>query len=183
MHSPDAATEDRELVRLALSGKDAFRRLVEKYQGLVHGTVYRMVRNRSDAEDLTQETFLRAYRALARYDPEVPFARWLVTIAVRLGVDALRRAKRRPAAPLDEVREPAARGHPPDETVALRDLVEAALARLRPRPRAAYVLHYAEGYGLAEVAAMLGTREGTVKSELFRARATLREYLGAGGAA
>src|SRR5262244_92470 len=92
MSQPEAG-----LVRRCLAGDEkAYRELVEMYQPQVYSLALRMVRRAEDAEDLTQETFVRMFRALERYDPTRPFGAWIVTIASRLCIDHLRRRKLSP---------------------------------------------------------------------------------------
>ena len=86
--------EDAELIRRSLTGDQrACRDLVRRYQRQVYSVLLRVVRRSEDAEDLTQETFVRMFRALDRYDPERPFTAWLFTIATRIGIDHLRRRR------------------------------------------------------------------------------------------
>jgi RNA polymerase sigma-70 factor (ECF subfamily) len=98
--------EEAGLVRRCLAGDEkAYRELVERYQGQVYSLALRMVRRAEDAEDLTQETFVRMFRALARYDTERPFAAWLFTIASRLCIDHIRRRKVSPISLIQRERE------------------------------------------------------------------------------
>ena len=86
--------DDAGLVRRCLEGDErAYGLIVERYQARIFSLAWRMVRQREDAEDLTQETFVRMFRAAARYDPTRPFAAWLFTIASRLCIDHIRRRR------------------------------------------------------------------------------------------
>ena len=86
--------DDAGLIRRCLEGDErAYRLIVERYQARVFSLAWRMVRQREDAEDLTQDTFVRMFRAAARYDPTRPFADWLFTIASRLCIDHIRRRR------------------------------------------------------------------------------------------
>ena len=91
--------EEAEIIRRCLAGDErAHRELLARYERPVFSVALRMLRQREDAEDVTQETFVRMFRALERFDPSRPFAAWLFTITSRLCIDLLRRRKIRPVA-------------------------------------------------------------------------------------
>ena len=167
----------------------AFDRLVEAYAGRIHAHLWRIVRNREDAEDLAQETFLRAYRALARFDARRPFRSWLYTIATNVGLNALRTRSRRlqpdsldasgvDGRPLREAASP--RREEQREAVEQserRARLEAAIDQLPPRAAALVRLHYTEDMPLREAGEVVGLGESAAKVALFRARKQLRELL------
>jgi len=129
-----------------------------------------------DAEDAVQEGFLHAYRALDRFRPDQAFGAWLHRIVANAALDIARRRKVRAAEELTETvaspfRDPAEAGD-------LRDRLRAALARLGDRQRAVIVLHDVEGFKHAEIGEMLGIPEGTARSDLHHARASVRRALG-----
>ena len=94
-----AEADEAEIIRSCLRGEErAHRELMARYERPVFSVALRMLRQREDAEDVTQETFVRMFRALERYDPTRPFAAWLFTITSRLCIDLLRRRKIRPVA-------------------------------------------------------------------------------------
>jgi RNA polymerase sigma-70 factor (ECF subfamily) len=132
-----------------------------------------LTRHRQDAEDLTQETFVRAWTRIGRYDPSLPMAPWLMTIARRQSISMFRR-RRRPVE-LSPVENPG-----PSEP-ALR-LWETARIHLKPIAYTALWLHYGDGLPLKQVATVLGKREGAVKVILHRARRTLAALAGPRGA-
>jgi RNA polymerase sigma-70 factor (ECF subfamily) len=168
--------------RLARDLEAGFPDLVAHHQDLVYGIALRMTGQPADAEDLAQEAFLRAYRALRRYTPEriasLLTRGWLAAIVANLGRDQARR--RRPAAAVLEdaaasLTDPSPR---PDELVLRRDATRAwhaRLAALPERQRQAVELRHVEGLTYPELAFALGRPLGTVKSDVHRGVRTLRE--------
>jgi len=184
------AATDAELVTRALGGSErAFREIVRRYERSIYGLIVRMIRDAPVAEDLAQETFLRAFTRLDTYDRRRPLAAWLFKIAHNLTVDALRRAQ--PAtipyedagagggAALVDSRSPT-----PEEAAAGRELaraLEAAIAQLRPAYREVVLLQYREGLSQDEIAEITDLPLGTIKTYLHRARKELAVYLEAAG--
>ena len=159
-------TEELDLARQARAGSTAaFGRLVSLHHQRVFAFLLALTRQRQDAEDLTQETFLRAWSKFHRYDPEQPLLPWLFTLARRLSISALRRKRPVPA----EAVEVGATG---SDNRALW-LWETAKADLTADSYTALWLHYREEMPLKEVATIMGKREGAIKVMLHRARATL----------
>jgi RNA polymerase sigma-70 factor, ECF subfamily len=172
--------KDAELVALTLGGDTrAFGELVRRYQGSLHGLAYGIVGDRSEAEDLTQAAFLRAYLGLAALRDPSRFAPWLRRVATTTclnWLDARRPERRAAVADLDEIDldapEPA-----PDEQVAREQIahrVQAALQELPSRYRVPLVMFYLDGESYDAMAALLGKSVGTVKSLVHRAREKLR---------
>jgi len=170
--------------RLARDLDSAFPEFVRHHQDLVFGMARRMTPTLADAEDLAQEAFIRAYRALAGYDRgRVQALRprgWLATIATNIGRN---RARRRSAvtADLEAVPEPLADASRQPEAVAERRAEARAwrsrLDRLSPRQRRAVELRHVDGLSYPELAEALGKPVGTVKSDVHRGVAALREIL------
>ncbi len=159
-------------------GPGEFRRFVEQYEGLVWGFIARMVQDRALAEDLSQETFLRAYRALPTFEPArgAKVSTWLLTIARNTALDALRR-RGAPTTPLDEELPEA---ETPESIRAARELGEAiarAAAELSPHHREVLVLADAQGLSMDEIAVVVAAPVNTVKQRLSRARARMRVLL------
>lgn len=178
-----------EDVRLMLAFRDgddaAFDALFERWAARLLRFLERMVRDPAVAEELVQETFLRVYRARARYAADAKFSTWLYTIATNVARNELRRPFRRaPHDSTDAAREGtplelAAEGAAVDEIVNARRVgkdVEAALAALPERQRAALWLAAVDGLPYAEVAAALETSEASVKALVHRARAALADH-------
>lgn len=177
------------LVRRCLAGDEkAYRELVEMYQGQVFSLAMRMVRRREDAEDVTQETFVRMFRALERYDTSRPFAAWLMTIASRLCIDHIRRRRVNPVSltqyepDSDENREMDVEdpGPGPDEITSnteeerrSNDLIQS----LPPHYRVVVVLRHQQDLSYEEIAQALNLPLGTVKARIHRAREILKQRL------
>lgn len=166
--------DDQTLARLARDGSSAaFGVLVRRYHTRVFAFLHTLTKHRQDAEDLTQETFLRAWDKFHRYDLAQPLLPWLFTLARRQSIAALRRLKPLPPdMPDTSVAEP---------THAALRLWELARSELAPESYSALWLHYREELPLKEVAGILGKREGAVKVMLHRARKTLAERFRSGG--
>lgn len=171
--------ESRDLVLRTLGGDDsAFGELVRRYEGLAMRIALRITRNPAEAEDAVQEAFLRAYKALPRFDPRRPFGPWLLKIATNR---ALSRARRlRPQASLDEALEVPERGGPQAGTGPDVERLQKALGDLSPRDRAVLSLRYDQGLPLADIARTIGLKLGAVKVRLFRARERLLELFQGG---
>ncbi|HEY5743766.1 MAG TPA: sigma-70 family RNA polymerase sigma factor, partial [Terrimicrobiaceae bacterium] len=145
-------------------------------------------RNEEDALDVTQETFLRAWKALRRFDRGAPFASWLHRIATNAAIDLFRRRKLRPQADLESAPlkiDPASRTTPsaPESPeiilhrAEIKQRVEEAFAVLSPEHRAVIVLREIEDFSYEEIAKHLGCSVGTVMSRLFYARKRLQTLL------
>lgn len=159
--------------------------LVREHADRVYRLAYRLSGNQHDAEDLTQETFIRVFRSLSNYRPGT-FEGWLHRITTNLFLDMVRRRARirMEALPESQDRMPADRT--PDPQQAYHDLVldpdlQHALDSLSPEFRAAVVLCDVEGLSYEEIAATLGVKLGTVRSRIHRGRQAIRDYLAAAG--
>jgi RNA polymerase sigma-70 factor (ECF subfamily) len=187
------ALADGEVVRLAGSGEEAaYRELIRRYERPVFTLLYRMVRDRELAEDLAQETFVKALNALASYRGEFKFSSWLFKIASNAAIDQLRRRKfdtlsldgSPHAATAEQTDATVLQVGSPDATplqqVEARELggaIEAAIGRLRPEYRACILLRHVEDRTYEEIAEILDLPIGTVKTYIHRARHELREML------
>lgn len=169
--------DERELIRRARAGDgSAERSLYEANVDRVYRLAYRMTGDTSMAEDLTQETFVRAFDQLGTFRQESRFSTWLHTIATHKILDGLRKRKRfrqRETELGDLDRSTPARGANPELKVRL----ENAIHGLSEILRVVFVMHDIEGYKHQEIADCLGIPEGTSKARLSRARASLREAL------
>ena len=173
--------DDATLVRHCLRNDPrAVRALVERFQGAVFGLCVRLLGHRHDAEDVTQEVFLRVFRSLRRWDAGRPLRPWVLGIAVNRCRTWLGRRAHRPE-PVDYLQETAAdpRGGCPaaDDAAELTRELAAALAGLRPDYRTAFVLFHEHGQSYEAIAAALGRPVGTVKTWLHRARLELLDAL------
>jgi RNA polymerase sigma-70 factor, ECF subfamily len=155
----------------------AFERLYREHAGRVHGLCLRMTRDAQVAEDCTQETFIKAWRALAGFETRSSLSTWLHRIAVNV-VLARRRRVTPVLTPMEDETEAVEEGQWVLETPLEVREIENAIAGLPPGARDAVVLHAIYGYSHEEAAGMLGIAEGTCKAQLHRARRLLRERLG-----
>jgi RNA polymerase sigma-70 factor (ECF subfamily) len=163
------------LVQRARSGDQrAFERLYREHVGRVYGLCLRMTRDAQLAEDCTQETFINAWRALAKFETRSSLSTWLHRIAVN--VSLAKRRKSGPVEPLPEEEEGSAVEWTLETPVEVQEL-ESAIGALPEGARDALVLHGLYGYSHGEAAQMLGIAEGTCKAQLHRARRLLRERL------
>ena len=167
-----------------------FDRLLREHHRRAFSFAYRLTGNREDAEDLTQDAFLRAYRAFDRYDHDRPFDRWLYRIITNLFIDRLRsRPRTTPLsldAPLEGIDGEQVLGEIADDTtdpsrMVMRDVMDerlqAALDRLPPQFRETVVMTDIEGLSYEEAAQLLGCAVGTIRSRLHRARVMMRDAL------
>jgi RNA polymerase sigma-70 factor (ECF subfamily) len=169
---------ERELVRACQSGeREAFDRLVERYQREIYRLCYRYVNDHEDASDLAQEAFLKAWRAIGRFRGDSSFSTWIYRIAVNACLN--HKALRRP--PLEELPEalpdPRRRADASVEDEEEARRVRAAVGRLPERQRATLILKLYHELTPEEVAEILGSTVGTVKSNLFHALGNLRRLL------
>jgi RNA polymerase sigma-70 factor (ECF subfamily) len=177
------ALSDVELVELVLAGEqDAFEVLVERYKDAVQNLAYRMLGNVSEAEDVTQEVFVRAYTQLATYKPAHKFSTWLLSIASHLAIDQLRR-RRFLALPLEDVpflEWIADHGTGPEQSALQgeqQDEIQAYLQRLPGKYRAVILLRYWYDLSYEEIATALHLTPALVKARLHRARELLARYI------
>ncbi len=172
------APTDRDLIQRARRGaNDAFGELVTRYQTGVFNVCYRMLHERGEAEDLTQETFMRAYDRLHTFDLEREFGPWIRRVAANLCLNHLEAQK--VTAPLDEERD-ADESARPEKQVEVKERsaqVRTALASLPPHYRAVVELRHYQELSYDEIAAELNIPLSDVKSHLFRARKILAEQL------
>jgi RNA polymerase sigma-70 factor (ECF subfamily) len=173
--SPELAAELALVLAAQRGSTDAFGALVRKHQERAYAVARGIVLNHEDAEDVVQDAFLHAFRALERFRPEQPFGAWLHRIVANAALDLTRRRKVRDADELHDVHP--SRFRDPGERRDLRDRLAAAMATLPERQRAVLVLHDVEGYKHAEIGAMLEIPEGTARSDLHHARQTMRQAL------
>lgn len=179
---------DESIVELIRSGDvEAFGLLVQKYQDRIYSTILNYVNSVEDASDLAQETFVKAYSAMHRFQGTSAFYTWLYRIAINTAIDHLRKRPGVRVDSLDDDRfqdvgfEPAAdRSAEPQHALALKEekrIMKQAIGMLSEKLRTALILHDIEGLSQDEVAAVLDCPVGTVKSRVSRARCELRTIL------
>lgn len=176
------ALEDREAVEASQRGdREAFDLLVARHQRAVYRLCYRFVNDHEDANDLAQEVFLRAWKAIPRFRGDSSFSTWLYRIAVNACLN-FRAARKPPALELPEALpdpDPGAQSRVESSDEAR--LVRAAVGRLPERQRATLILKVYHELTHEEVARILGSTVGTVKANLYHALANLRRLVGEGG--
>ncbi len=188
-----AELEDRKLAALAAGGREpAFREILRRYERPVFSLVYRMVRDRTLAEDLAQEAFVRAFNAISSYKSSYKFSNWILKIANNHTIDHLRK-KRLDTVSIDGSPNAttgegmsrtrlviASEEESPQEYVENRELgghIEEAIGTLRDEYRTAILLRHVEGYAYEEIAEIMEVPLGTVKTYIHRARGELKERL------
>lgn len=184
---------DADVVALAKRGREAaYRELVRRYERPVFSLVFRMVRDRELAEDLSQDTFVKVLQHIDRYRPEFKFSSWLFKIANNVAIDHLRRRQLDTvsmdgsphAVSADAVEATSfdvkSRGESPLDRMEAKELgsaIEAAISQLRPEYRACILLRHVEDKSYEEIATTLDLPLGTVKTYIHRARHELRGLL------
>ena len=185
---------DADIVALAQQGREsAFRELIRRYERPVFSLIFRMVRDRELAEDLSQDTFVKVLNHIDRYRPEFKLSSWLFKIANNVAIDHLRRRQLdtvsmsgSPHAETTEAIEATSFDIVAQQESALDEMearelgsaIEQAIARLRPEYRSCIMLRHVEGRSYEEIAATLDLPLGTVKTYIHRARHELRRALG-----
>ncbi len=160
---------------IALSGRSHFDDLVAKYQNMVYRTAWRMLGDAAEAEDVSQEVFLKLHGRLGEFEAASNPSGWLYRVTVNQALDRIRRRRpvETPELLISETASP--------ETSAMRrqelDRLARLLQRLSPQERAALVLRDLEGVNSREVAAILSVTEETVRSAIFRAKEKLRQWM------
>ncbi len=186
MEASDAAT----VAQVLAGDQDAFRILVERHSHSIFRLAYRMTGNEHDAEDVVQETFLRAYRRLGQFESRSNFGTWLYRVTVNCALDLIRKKERQekdllqPSPDEAEGSDPLASFPAPEPTperlllsAEVQRQVDSALAELSGRERAAFVLRHFEGKSIEEISRVLGLRTSATKNTVFRAVKKLRQAL------
>lgn len=164
---------------------DAFRLLVERHSRRLFHVAFRMTGNEQDAEDVVQESFLRAYRRLNQFDERASFGTWLYRIAANCSIDLMRSKGQRDKQTVEEeLEDPVlslrASGPSPERSALsaeVRDKVAEAMNELSPVERAAFVLRHFEGMRMEEVGRAMGCQTNAAKHSVFRAVQKLRRAL------
>lgn len=181
----DASEAATVLARARQGDSDAFRVLVERHSRNAFRLAHRLTGNEQDAEDVVQESFIRAYRQLGRFESRANFGTWLYRIVANCSVDLIRvRQSRRDqsrAESLDEAADIASNAAPGPERLARSAEIErhvaSALSQLSPLERAAFTLRHYEGRSIDEIGRMLGLGTSATKHSVFRAVRKLRAAL------
>jgi RNA polymerase sigma factor RpoE len=186
----DSRDEERELLRRAKAGElTAYDDLVRRYQERVYATIYHMTSNHEDANDLAQDTFIKAFQALHSFKGDSSFFTWLYRIAVNKTINHLKQRKRRNHISLNDLDLNAE--HDPDlvalisdktprrdvNLAELQERLNAAMQKLSEVHRMVVTLHDVQGLSHEEISQIMGCNVGTVRSRLFYARQQLQAYL------
>lgn len=185
-----AKAEDRELVRKAQAGDmDAYDTLVRKYQERIYGTIYHMTSNHEDANDLAQETFVKAYSALKNFKGDSSFFTWVYRIAVNKTINFLKQRKNRNNLSLNDLDNNVENDKELVELVShntprrdaglaeLQEKLNEAMQKLSEDHRMVVTLHDVQGLSHEEIGKIMDCNTGTVRSRLFYARQQLQAYL------
>lgn len=168
--------EDAALVRRCLRGEEqAIRTLVERFQAEVYGLCVRLLNHRHDAEDVSQEVFLRIFRSLRRWDSSRPLKPWIMGITLNRCRTWLAQRVRRPE--LADYLQDVAPSRPEDDSAELVREIEAAVGELRAEYRSVFVMFHEQGQPYEDIAEALDRPVGTVKTWLHRARLEVLERL------
>jgi RNA polymerase sigma factor (sigma-70 family) len=185
----ESRSEDSKLIRAALRGKqEAFQRLMDKYRDAIYHLLRRMISSSDEIDDLTQETFIKAFASLKSFNEDYAFSTWLYKIATNNCIDYIRKKKLQTYSidkPIESVESDFSFELPdttyePDRDIIQRQrstLIEEAIASLPEKYRRVIILRHTEEKDYAEIAKILHLPIGTVKAHLFRAREMLNKYL------
>ncbi len=166
--------------------KPLFERLMKETSRQAYGVAYRLTGNETEAEELVQETYVRAFRFFHRYDENLPFASWIYRIMTNIHIDASRRRQRIKFVSMELDSQDGTRTMELADSARtdaglwdqiLEEPLQMGLKAMNPEFRTALVLADVEGFAYEEVAEMMGTTVGTVRSRIHRARKILKEYI------
>lgn len=186
----EAAAEDRDLVKKAQEGDmGAYDQLVRKYQERIYATIYHMTSNHEDANDLAQDTFVKAYSALKNFKGDSSFFTWVYRIAVNRTINFLKQRKNRSFLSLNDLDQNVEHDHELVELVSqhtprrdaglseLQEKLNEAMQKLSEDHRMVVTLHDVQGLSHEEIGKIMDCNTGTVRSRLFYARQQLQAYL------
>ena len=187
----DENYNENELVNKARKGDgDAFGQLMHRYNSFIYNVVIGLVKNQYDAQDITQESFFKAYRSLGSFRGDSKFSLWLYRIAVNTAKDFIRSASRRRTLPLEpesddddlppmQIKDDSPMSEPQEvlEAEERKNAVRKAISRLSDNHREIIIMRDIEGYSYEEIGEILNLELGTVKSRINRARNAVKEEL------
>lgn len=176
------STDHRLVIRSINGSPQAFGKLVQRYQKSIFNVCYRLTHNRREAEDLTQDAFIRAYQRLYTFDPDREFGPWMRRVAANVCYNYLEKINRRKENPLDDEKSLSVNGKNDNpekavEAVEKSEAIRRAIAQLPPHFRLVLELRHFQELTYDEMSAELELPLNTVKSHLFRARKRLAEMI------
>ena len=171
---------DIDIIKMCLDGDtDAFEELITRYKKLIFNTAYRMMGNREEAEDITQEVFIKIYNSLSKYDPEFKFSTWALRITSNLCIDWLRKRKGE-TVPIEEVYDLKDDGLTPEDEYISKERqsrVQTAINKLPDKYKELIILFHHRNLSYQEIMDITGETLTIVKNRLYRARQMLKEEL------
>ncbi len=171
---------EKWIKKIQSGNPEYFNKIVERYAKLIFSLLYEMTNNYEDTKDLTQETFLKAFKNIGTYEGKSKFDTWLYRIAYNVGIDYWRRQRKRRFVDIDSIRkiDQAYSGRSNNNLyTGLNEVLQKGLQQLTQRQRAAVVLSYFHGFTIKEIGSVLGCSEATVRVHIFRAFNKLRKEL------
>jgi len=171
---------DLDIIKMCLDGDtDAFEELITRYKKLIFNTAYRMMGNREEAEDITQEVFIKIYNSLSKYDPEFKFSTWSLRITSNLCVDWLRKRKGE-TVPIEDVYDLKDDGATPEDKYISKERqkrVQEAINKLPDKYKELIILFHHRNLSYQEIMNITGETLTIVKNRLYRARQMLKDEL------
>jgi RNA polymerase sigma-70 factor (ECF subfamily) len=180
-HMPEMPETEQQIVNKARSGdRDAFQDIVDQYKKMVYFLAWDIAGNHQDAEDITQDVFIKVFRHFHKFSADAKFSSWLYRIAVNASIDALRKRDRKKEDPVEDfdsvgestqpwTNEGANNPESQSDSTNVRRQIEQALNQLAPREKTVFIMRHYNDFPLKEIAEILHISSGSVKSYLFRA--------------
>jgi RNA polymerase sigma-70 factor (ECF subfamily) len=172
----DKKTEADIIARVLAGNRQAYALLVEEYKTAIYNLAYRMTGNSQDAQDLAQESFIRAYKNLAVFDPRRSFFTWLYTISLNLIRNYRKKKKRESSTPAVGSFSPDLMPAADKQDTAMEELLELSLTKLSPEIRELIVLRYYQGLSFEHIAEITGLSTSAVKMRIYRGLEKLQKY-------
>lgn len=182
--------DDKLLVeRMCEGDQEAFRELVEHFKKKVYYLAYDIIHDQHEAEDISQEVFIKVYRFIHKFRKDAKLSSWIYQITVNTAIDAGRKKSKRPQVHMEDSQMESLQGisswsnestnNPENHTEInhLQSQIHLSLEKVSPKERSAFVMRYFNGYNIGEIAEALDVSSNTIKSFLFRAKKKIRKEL------
>jgi RNA polymerase sigma-70 factor (ECF subfamily) len=177
--------KEEMIILLAKEGhEEAFRQLFEMHKEKIYQMAYRYTKSQQDAEDILQETFIKAFKKIKsfQFKNNASFSSWLIRICINLSISYLRKQKRKAALPLSELKnEPVSKKQLPEDETQLKQVfqfLQKALKKLSPAQQIIFDLRHSQHKKIKEIAECMNCSESNIKTQLFRSVAKLKKELG-----